>query len=170
MCTYCLFDRRDQLVEHLQRPSVPGWPVQLKYPLMNSAVAAMEPSVSPAVPTSQITTDAQLWLYPAMGNREATGIFFFPFKIGYHTLYLIYVTNHDRDVVAIDLLMGPEGKADGTFIVRKRVSSSEEQYVISVIYQGKATHHLVSKDSDGTLLVNKNRCEGCQRISEVLYF
>lgn len=45
------------------------------------------------------------------------------------------------------------GSDDGTFLVRSREAKGE--YVLSVIFRGKPTHHLIKTDPDGKLIVNK---------------
>ena len=43
--------------------------------------------------------------------------------------------------------------SDGTFLVRRRVNPDE--YVLSLMFLGNATHHLIAKGPDGLLEVNK---------------
>ena len=45
------------------------------------------------------------------------------------------------------------GCADGTFLIRRRAKADE--FVLSVVYMGKATHHLVAPDAAGIMAVNK---------------
>jgi hypothetical protein len=45
---------------------------------------------------------------------------------------------------------------EGQFLIRARQKKSED-LVLSVIYKGKATHHLITQEPDGTLLVNKRK-------------
>ena len=41
------------------------------------------------------------------------------------------------------------------------------QYTMSVIYKGKATHHLI-QDNDGAFQVNSRNCNGASTFTEVL--
>jgi hypothetical protein len=46
------------------------------------------------------------------------------------------------------------GCGDGTFLIRRRAKADE--FVLSVVYMDKATHHLVAPDASGILAVNKH--------------
>ena len=52
---------------------------------------------------------------------------------------------------AAEAVLGPS--PDGTFLVRRRVNPDE--YVLSLMFMGAATHHLIAKNYDGVLEVNK---------------
>ncbi len=45
--------------------------------------------------------------------------------------------------------------AEGTFLTREKAHGKEDEVVLSVIFTGKATHHLVNRDSEtGTMMIN----------------
>eukprot|EP00041_Stephanoeca_diplocostata_P017358 m.348471 g.348471 ORF g.348471 m.348471 type:complete len:626 (-) comp20674_c0_seq1:101-1978(-) len=54
---------------------------------------------------------------------------------------------------ATDHLSQGEGLIDGRFLVRTRGND----YVLSVVYKGRPTHHLVARDDEDKLCVNKKR-------------
>ena len=74
------------------------------------------------------------WLHPTLSNQEAAAL----------------VADHSS--------------SDGAYLVRTRGPEHPKDYVITVTYKGRATHHLVSQDDDGVMaMVNKsgrNRREG----------
>jgi len=39
---------------------------------------------------------------------------------------------------------------DGRFLVRSREAGSTDEYILSVNYRGKGTHHLVKREGDGS--------------------
>jgi hypothetical protein len=51
-------------------------------------------------------------------------------------------------------LITSAGLEDGRFLVRTR-SDKPGEYVLCVVYKGKATHHLIAKNGDGFYCVNK---------------
>lgn len=44
---------------------------------------------------------------------------------------------------------------DGRFIVRARGPDYPKDFVLSVVYRGKATHHLITPGSDGFMTINR---------------
>lgn len=56
---------------------------------------------------------------------------------------------------------------DGGFLVRDRPKYPGE-YILSVNYKGKPTHHLVSKNDEGTLIVNKKSFSGHKDIKDLV--
>jgi hypothetical protein len=55
---------------------------------------------------------------------------------------------------------------DGMYLVRQRPENHAE-YVLGVMFKGKATHHLVKADGSGNLLVNNKGMGGTQSVPEV---
>ena len=55
---------------------------------------------------------------------------------------------------------------DGMFLVRTRPENHSE-YVLGLMFKGKATHHLVKADGSGYLLVNNKGMGGTKSIPEV---
>eukprot|EP00045_Choanoeca_perplexa_P022004 m.8095 g.8095 ORF g.8095 m.8095 type:complete len:300 (+) comp9035_c0_seq2:78-977(+) len=45
-------------------------------------------------------------------------------------------------------------KRDGRFLLRQR-GEKEDEYVLGVVFRGRPTHHLVNKDAEGKILINK---------------
>ena len=58
------------------------------------------------------------------------------------------------------------GNVDGTFLIRRRPGADE--YVLSVVYKGGATHHLVKKDAaSGVFKVNNKSFGNCTSLEAV---
>jgi hypothetical protein len=58
------------------------------------------------------------------------------------------------------------GASDGTFFFRERPENAAE-FVLSVVYHGKATHHLVRWANSGFLTVNSKQFGMCSTIPQV---
>jgi hypothetical protein len=52
-------------------------------------------------------------------------------------------------------LLGIGGYKDGRFIVRVRGPEYPKDFVLSVVFRGKATHHLITPRDDGVMTINK---------------
>lgn len=60
----------------------------------------------------------------------------------------------------------PDGAEDGTFLIRER---DEGEYVVTVVYRSKPTHHLSKwDDGDECYLINKKPLEGAKSITDVV--
>lgn len=55
-----------------------------------------------------------------------------------------------------ETLLTSNTKEDGEFIVRQREPKSRD-FVLVVMYNGKPTHHLMTKSEQGTWTVNKKQ-------------
>jgi len=66
---------------------------------------------------------------------------------------------------ANDLLASGPGVSDGRFLVRTR---SSNEHVLSVVYKGKGTHHLIRPGENGFLLVNKKQYGESRTIEELV--
>lgn len=65
----------------------------------------------------------------------------------------------------LGLLLENDGSnVDGKFLFRNRIST--EDFVLSVIYKGKPTHHMIQTTSGGELKLN-NQETGCRDFVEV---
>lgn len=69
-----------------------------------------------------------------------------------------------------------EEAVDGRFVLRKRGPEHPDDYVLSLIFKSKCTHHLITKGSDGFLRVNgksygeiPNVKEVCSLVPEATY-
>ena len=57
---------------------------------------------------------------------------------------------------------------EGLFLVRPRGAEHPREYVLSVVYKGKTTHHLLKQaDPNSAITVNGNVLEGCKTVPEV---
>ena len=70
---------------------------------------------------------------------------------------------------SIDILAKSASMDDGTFMLRGRgqAASSPEDAILTVIFKGKPTQHLLAKDDSGTMTVNKKPCGDAKTLSEV---
>lgn len=50
--------------------------------------------------------------------------------------------------------------ADGRFLIRVR-PEKENEYVLGVLFRGRPTHHLITPDTNGVLLVNRKQYGNC---------
>eukprot|EP01147_Barroeca_monosierra_P009620 gene9621-1842_t len=67
--------------------------------------------------------------------------------------------------VKADELLNQGGPRDGRFLIRQRSKDSAE-YVLGVVYKGRPTHHLIQKNNEGHVLVNK-KLVGGSAVSDV---
>lgn len=65
--------------------------------------------------------------------------------------------------------MRQHGLSEGTFLVRPRGNEFPGEYVLSVVYKGKATHHLVKQSGQhrATFTVNNNPIRDCVNLPQV---
>lgn len=47
-----------------------------------------------------------------------------------------------------------DGATDGMFLVRSRPEATGKEYILLIIFKGRATHHLIKQGDDGTLVIN----------------
>jgi hypothetical protein len=52
-------------------------------------------------------------------------------------------------------LLAIGGLKEGRFLVRKRGAEHPKDYVMSVVFKGRATHHLMTPNAEGLMTVNK---------------
>ena len=64
-------------------------------------------------------------------------------------------------------LVKAAGLDNGRFLVRTRDGKPGE-YVLCVVFKGKPTHHLISKNEDGNLTVNKKTFGGHKKIADLV--
>jgi hypothetical protein len=58
------------------------------------------------------------------------------------------------------------GKGDGTFLVRRRPNPSE--FVLSLVYQGVPTHHLIAPNDSGILTINKSQYANVSTVHQLM--
>jgi len=64
-------------------------------------------------------------------------------------------------------LVKAAGLDNGRFLVRTREGKPGE-YVLCVVFKGKPTHHLIGKNPDGNLTVNKKTFGGHKKIADLI--
>jgi hypothetical protein len=132
----------------------PGWPVALDKPVFKPGAAADDgaAAVVPAVPAT-IAEPATATAAVAGGGKpveEAADWLHGPMA---------------RE--AADKVLTDAGLDDGRFFVRTR-AGVDNQYVVAVVFRGKPTHHLVTKGSDGTMLINKQPVGSKKTIADLV--
>lgn len=58
---------------------------------------------------------------------------------------------------------------DGDYLVRTRNLDNGE-FILCVVFRGKATHHLVKREGDGTLTVNNKPTGGARTMAQVIKY
>jgi hypothetical protein len=125
----------------------PGWPVALDKPVLKAGAATDDDAAAvPAVPA----TIAEPATTAAAAIEEPADWLHGP------------MTREAADKVLTDA-----GLDDGRFFVRTR-AGVDNQYVVAVVFRGKPTHHLVTKGSDGTMLINKKPVGSKRTISDLV--
>ncbi|EGD75476.1 hypothetical protein PTSG_06550 [Salpingoeca rosetta] len=162
------FTTLEQIISKLSSDSLPPkWPVKLTdavenkannpeqtpadpepaHPSADAAAPAPEQDTpviasqpaAPATTTGSASDDAHPWMHPPMTKGEA------------------------------DALVKKHGMKEGTFLVRPRGAAHPNEYVLTVVYKGKSTHHLLKQaDKQSTFTVNGNVMPDCMRIEQVI--
>jgi hypothetical protein len=122
-----------------------GWPIPLSHPVPTASSSASHAPAAVVVPPTPphvaptTTASAAGVKLPAPAKTRAPPPWFHG--------------NLERED-AEALMMA--NLTDGRFLVRLRAEVPSD-YVLGLVYKGKATHHLVQKNADGVLLVNKKQ-------------
>jgi len=132
--TYGGHQKIAQLIKQL-KTKTPGWPVVLTMPVPNpesqkNATESASEGKGTEPPSKQNSSSSG-------GGGGGGGFMAGPIS---------------REEAEAAVAVG--GLADGNFVVRSRVNKPDE-YVLCVVYKGKATHHLMGKNEDGNFVVNK---------------
>eukprot|EP00038_Savillea_parva_P018386 m.23378 g.23378 ORF g.23378 m.23378 type:complete len:1389 (-) comp4075_c0_seq1:34-4200(-) len=130
-----------ELIDHL-RTKHKGWPLEL-----TEGVPAPGQGASPA---------------SASGTGPTRG----------ELVRLSYNHQHIKKQDAEDLLMANGGaKVPGKFLLRSKTAEGENDYILSVVFKGKATHHAVARSSaSDTFTVNKKLATPATNLDDLVEF
>jgi hypothetical protein len=141
----------EEAVELLSKTPLPtGWPVQLTEGVVNPEVQASTPApaISPT-PTPQPAAVA-----PQPANTSAA----------YGQMSNLHPVMTKPEAAA---LLATGDKHDGKFLLRPRAAGNDKEFVLSVIYKGKPTHHLLAQTPDDSFTVNSNKLP-CSNLDDVV--
>ena len=156
----------EQLVKALGKKQ-PGWPVPLDKPILQAAappvqaekeapapenppaVPARKTPAAPATATPAPTTAPAPAPEPAPAPAEEDAAEkAAPAPAGTSWLYPATLGREEAEAKIV-----AAGQDDGRFLVRHRPNAGE--YVLSVVFRGKPTHHQIVTNDEGQLIVNK---------------
>ncbi len=139
----------------LATEDVAGWPVKLTDPVFCASSPA--PAAAAAAPAASASSPA--YYHGGISKEASEGVCFCRCPL-FPRLFTHGFVPPPAAILNADL-------SDGSFLLRDRVGAAVgDNYVLSVVYRGRPTHHLIARSDAGTLTIN-NKETGAAGLPDV---